>query len=151
VSSELVIRVRAPTAAPACKAVPVFRKGIEIRWRDMDAFGHVNNATYLTYLEEARDELLTGLLGDEAHRVVMRRVEIDFLTGLTQDDDRVTVEVTIARIGSSSVTTAERIVADSDGRVAAEARSVVVYTDASRRASAPLPDRVRQVLEGAAA
>jgi len=33
-----------------------YTKRIEIRWRDMDGFGHVNNAVYLTYLEEARDE-----------------------------------------------------------------------------------------------
>ena len=31
-------------------------KVVEIRWRDMDNFGHVNNSCYLTYLEEARDE-----------------------------------------------------------------------------------------------
>ena len=33
-------------------------KQIEIRWRDMDAFKHVNNAVYATYLEECRDELV---------------------------------------------------------------------------------------------
>ena len=40
-----------------------YTKRIEIRWRDMDGFGHVNNAVYLTYLEEARDQFLTELLG----------------------------------------------------------------------------------------
>ncbi len=34
-------------------------KRIEIRWRDLDGFAHVNNSTYLTYLEEARDEFFT--------------------------------------------------------------------------------------------
>src|SRR5438105_3829068 len=60
----------------------MFVKRIEIRWRDLDGFGHVNNSTYLTYLEEARDELLTRLLGDTVHRVVIRRIEIDFDSGL---------------------------------------------------------------------
>jgi hypothetical protein len=36
----------------------VHEKQIEIRWRDQDAYGHVNNAVYLTYLEEVRDEWL---------------------------------------------------------------------------------------------
>ena len=36
---------------------------VEIRWRDMDAYGHVNNAVYLTYLEWARDEWIQGVLG----------------------------------------------------------------------------------------
>ena len=63
-----------------------YEKRVEIRWRDMDGFLHVNNATYLTYLEEARDEFYTGLLGDHVQRMVARRVAIDFESGLTQDD-----------------------------------------------------------------
>jgi len=55
-------------------------KRIEIRWRDMDGFGHVNNSTYLTYLEEARDQFLTDLLGEAVHRIVIRRIEIDFVS-----------------------------------------------------------------------
>src|SRR3982751_3811505 len=39
-------------------------KRIEIRWRDVDAYGHVNNAVYLTYLEEVRDEWLRGRPGE---------------------------------------------------------------------------------------
>ena len=68
-------------------------KRIEIRWRDMDGFGHVNNSTYLTYLEEGRDEYITELVGETVHRVVIRRIEIDFVSGLTQDDDLVDVHV----------------------------------------------------------
>jgi acyl-CoA thioester hydrolase len=127
-----------------------FVKRIEIRWRDMDGFGHVNNSTYLTYLEEARDEFLTGLLGSETvHRIVIRRLAIDFRSGLTQADDMVEVSIEIARVGGSSVTTRERIVAVSDGRLAAEAETVVVHTDDARETSAPLPDEARRLLEEA--
>ncbi|MEA2268861.1 MAG: acyl-CoA thioester hydrolase, partial [Solirubrobacteraceae bacterium] len=38
-------------------------KRIEIRWRDVDNYGHVNNAVYLTYLEEVRDEWLLSVIG----------------------------------------------------------------------------------------
>ena len=41
----------------------VHRKRIPIRWRDMDAYGHVNNAVFLNYLEEARDEMVRRLFG----------------------------------------------------------------------------------------
>ena len=44
----------------------VHEKQIEIRWRDVDAYRHVNNAVYATYLEECRDELVDGLLGGSA-------------------------------------------------------------------------------------
>src|SRR5215213_8628400 len=55
-------------------------KRIEIRWRDLDAFGHVNHVVFLTYLEESRDEWLGGRLGDP-DRVwdwVVAHVEVDY-------------------------------------------------------------------------
>ncbi len=134
-----------------CAGMP-YTKRIEIRWRDMDGFGHVNNAVYLTYLEEARDEFYTQLLGhDTVGRMVARRVEIDFLSGLVQDDDEVDVELEVTRIGSSSVTTSERLIAVSDGRVAARSETVMVHTDDERANAAPLPEEARRLLEGVAA
>jgi acyl-CoA thioester hydrolase len=125
-------------------------KRIEIRWRDMDGFGHVNNSTYLTYLEEARDQYLTEILGEAVHRVVIRRIEIDFVSGLTQEDDHVDVECRLTGIGRSSLTLDERIVAVSDGRVAATAQTVMVHTDESRNASAPWPAEARAALTATA-
>src|SRR5205823_14225491 len=103
--------------------VPI--KRIEIRWRDLDGFGHVNNSTYLTYLEEARDQHLTDVLGEAVHRTVIRRLEIEFLSGLPQDDDYVDVDVRLTGVGTSSVTLEERIVSVLDGRVAATAKTVM--------------------------
>ena len=125
-----------------------FTKRIEIRWRDLDGFGHVNNSVYLTYLEEARDEFFTRLLGETVHRLVIRHIELSFVSGLVQEDDMVEVTVDVVRVGNSSVTTRERISAVSDGRVAAESGSVMVHTDDSREASAPLPAEARVLLEG---
>jgi acyl-CoA thioester hydrolase len=123
-------------------------KRVEIRWRDLDGFGHVNNSTYLTYLEEARDQYLTELLGEAVHRAVLRRLEIDYRSGLTQEDDYVDVSVRLTGVGTSSLRMDEEIVSVADGRVAATAASVMVHTDASRTASAPWPDAARAALEG---
>jgi acyl-CoA thioester hydrolase len=122
-------------------------KRIEIRWRDLDGFGHVNNSTYLTYLEEARDQHLTDVLGEAVHRTVIRRLEIDFLSGLTQEDDYVDVDVRLTGVGTSSVTLEERILSVLDGRVAATAKTVMVHTDDSRTASAPWPDASRDAID----
>jgi acyl-CoA thioester hydrolase len=122
-------------------------KRIEIRWRDLDGFGHVNNSTYLTYLEEARDQYLTDVLGEAVHRTVIRRLEIDFISGLTQEDDYVDVEVNLTGVGTSSVTLDERIVSNLDGRVAATARTVMVHTDETRAASAPWPGSSRDAID----
>ncbi len=122
-------------------------KRIEIRWRDLDGFGHVNNSTYLTYLEEARDQHLTDVLGEAVHRTVIRRIEIDFVSGLTQDDDYVDVDVRLTGVGTSSVTLDERIVSTLDGRVAATAKTVMVHTDGTRMASAPWPHASRDAID----
>jgi acyl-CoA thioester hydrolase len=126
-----------------------FCKRIEIRWRDLDGFGHVNNSTYLTYLEEGRDEYLTGLLGEAVHRVVVGRIEIDFRSGLVYEDEHVDVFMRLVEVGRSSARLEERIESVADGRLAAEAKTVVVYTDDSRTASAPWPDEERKRMEGA--
>jgi acyl-CoA thioester hydrolase len=126
-----------------------FCKRIEIRWRDLDGFGHVNNSTYLTYLEEGRDEYLTGLLGEAVHRVVVGRVEIDFRSGLVYEDEHVDVHMRLVEVGRSSARLEERIESVADGRLAAEAKTIVVYTDDSRTASAPWPAEERNRLEGA--
>jgi acyl-CoA thioester hydrolase len=118
---------------------------VEIRWRDMDAFGHVNNAVFLTYFEAARDDLLSHLCAsdEDVWRFVIRRVELDFLSQLTQADGAVRIEARLERIGSSSLRTIERLTARSDGRLAAEARAVMVHLDDTRTRPAAIPDELR--------
>jgi acyl-CoA thioester hydrolase len=123
---------------------PVYTKRVEIRWRDMDAFKHVNNSVYLTYLEEARDEWFLQVLGNGLllNDFVLARCAIDFRSPLTQEDGEVDVELRCTRVGTSSVATAERILAVSDGRLAAEAEGVLVHYDARTGKSRPLTDEI---------
>ena len=123
-------------------------KQIEIRWRDQDAYGHVNNAVYLTYLEEVRDEWLERALGDsgDAWGYVTARVAIDFRRELTQDDDAIVARLWLKRIGTSSVTTREEIVTIG-GELAAEAEAVLVARDSETGRSRPLSDAERAALE----
>jgi acyl-CoA thioester hydrolase len=121
----------------------VHEKQIEIRWRDQDAYGHVNNAVYLTYLEEVRDEWLERVLGDagDAWGYVTARVAIDFRRELTQGD-----EAWLTRIGRSSVTTREEIITVG-GELAAEAEAVLVARDKETGRSRPLSNPERAALE----
>jgi acyl-CoA thioester hydrolase len=126
----------------------VHEKQIEIRWRDQDAYGHVNNAVYLTYLEEVRDEWLERALGDtgDAWSYVTARVAIDFRRELTQDDDAIVARLWLTRIGTSSLTTREEIVTVA-GELAAEAEAVLVARDPESGRSRPLSDPERAALE----
>ena len=123
-------------------------KQIEIRWRDQDAYGHVNNAVYLTYLEEVRDEWLERALGDsgDAWSYVTARVAIDFRRELTQEDDAIVARLWLTRIGTSSVTTREEIVTVG-GELAAEAEAVLVARDTETGRSRPLSEAERAALE----
>ena len=123
-------------------------KQIEIRWRDQDPYGHVNNAVYLTYLEEVRDEWLERALGEsgDAWGYVTARVAIDFRRELTQDDDTVVARLWLTRIGTSSVTTREEIVTVG-GELAAEAEAVLVARDTETGRPRPLSDAERAALE----
>jgi acyl-CoA thioester hydrolase len=128
----------------------VHEKRIEIRWRDMDAYGHVNNAAYLTYLEEVRDEWLDRVLGGtgSAWDYVLARVAIDFRRELRQADDAVVASCRLERIGTSSVRTREEL-RTLDGTLSAEAEAVLVARDLEAGGSRPLTVAERAAFDAA--
>jgi acyl-CoA thioester hydrolase len=128
----------------------MLERRIEIRWRDMDAYGHVNNAVYLNFLEEARDAWVQEVLGSvsDTWDFVLAHVEIDFLSELKQDDRAVLVRCTGASVGRASVRTREEV-AKLDGTTSARAAAVIVPRDPATGRARPLNDLERELLEGA--
>jgi acyl-CoA thioester hydrolase len=124
------------------------QKRIEIRWRDVDAYDHVNNAVYATYLEECRDEWLARALGDagDIWDYVLARVAIDFRRELRLADDAAVVTCRLERIGTSSLTLREEI-KFVDGTLAAESEAVLVARDRSTGRSRPISDAERTAFE----
>jgi acyl-CoA thioester hydrolase len=116
---------------------------IPIRWRDIDALGHVNNAVYLTYLEELLAVVLGPVLGDD---YVSARVEMDFRNEVRLADRELLGSTAVERIGTSSVTAAFTLTRP-DGVVALEGRTVLVAWDPAARSSRPLTDAERRALE----
>src|SRR6188508_2977250 len=115
----------------------------QVRFRDCDAMGHVNNAVYSTYLEEAR----IGVLGD-LFDFILARVEIDFRAELRMGEE-IEVRTRCSRIGTKSFDL-EHVIAVGD-RVVAEAKSVLVAYDYELGGSVPIGDELRAALEAAAA
>jgi acyl-CoA thioester hydrolase len=126
-------------------------KAIEIRWRDVDAYLHVNNAVYATYLEECRDEWVERALADagDPWDFVLARVAIDFRRELRLEDESVVVTCRLERIGTSSVVLREQI-RTPGGVLAAEAEAVLVARDRESGRSRPLTDRERAAFARAA-
>ena len=129
-----------------------YEKRIEVRWRDVDALRHVNNAVFATYLEECRDAWLEQALGEDGALwdYVLARVAIDFRREIGLQEEAVLARATLVRIGTSSLTLREEIRL-LDGAVAAEAESVIVARDRETGRSRPLDDAERSALEAALA
>ena len=123
-------------------------KRIEIRWRDIDAYQHVNQAVYLTYLEEMVDDWVRTALGG-LWDYVAARVSIDYRAELRLEDRQAVGTVRLERIGTKSVTVLAEIRAP-DGRLAAEAELVVVARDPDTGESRALNDAERAAFEAAA-
>jgi len=126
----------------------VIEKRIEIRWADLDAFRHVNNAIYLTYLEEARDSWLEAMVpaGRSTWDYVLARVAIDFRRELREEDEYLVASCRLERLGRSSIVTHEEI-RRLDGELAAEAEVVMVARDAETGRSRPLDPAEHEAFE----
>ena len=97
-----------------------------VRFRDCDAMGHVNNAVYSTYLEEARIGVLGGL-----NDFILARVEIDFRSELRMGEE-VEVRTRCPRIGTKSFDLEHVIAADGQGRRRGEERPRLLRLRARR-------------------
>ncbi len=119
---------------------------IDLRWRDLDFLGHLNQAVYHELLEEGRGALFEQLGAlDGGFFFVLARVELDHRQEIRRDHSPVTVVLRVESVGRSSVSLAHDIVRN-DGAVAAEGRSVLVAWDRDARRSRPLTESERAAL-----
>ena len=123
-------------------------KRIDLRWRDLDAYGHVNQAVYLTYSEEVLDHWLREKLelGPERNwDYVAAKTTIEYRSELRLSDEQAVGSVTSVSLGTKSLTAGVTLRA-SDGRVVAELQHVVAVLDGKGGASRPLTERDREAL-----
>ncbi|WP_238149814.1 acyl-CoA thioesterase [Dyella jiangningensis] len=137
--------------APANQPRALFVASIGVRWRDLDAFNHVNNSNYLTYLEEARLQWLRHVPGwfDEQSMPVLAASEINYRRPI-EWPAQLHVELTCERLGNSSITLAHRIVdADDDTQLYSDGKVVMVWMNPATGKPVPLPRSIRDAAEGA--
>jgi acyl-CoA thioester hydrolase len=123
-----------------------FSTEMEVRWRDVDALGHVNNAVYLTYLEQARvryfEEIGLGFGTDAG--MILAEITCTYRSPLSLSE-RVTVWMRVSEFRNSSFIVLYRIEGE-DGRLAATARSVQVCYDYDASRAVPIPDEWRAAI-----
>ena len=123
---------------------------VEIRWRDIDILGHLNQSVYHELIEEAR----IALIADIMRRVgaeqlpggyVLAHVDLDYHAEVRKDHGEVDIVVRLTRAGTSSLEL-EQEVRLPDGRLAASGKSVLVAWDAAARSKRSLTEQERAAL-----
>lgn len=124
-----------------------------VRYGDMDTLGHVNNAKYLTYMEQARigyfrdNELWDGSVSKLG--MIVACISIDYKLPLTMDDGTVQVWTRVSRLGTKSFDVENLIIADRQGSpaIAASATAIIVVFDYTQQSTAAMPDEWREKIK----
>jgi acyl-CoA thioester hydrolase len=104
---------------------PIAEGGVEIRWTDVDAFGHVHHVAMVAILEHARSKWLDGVLSADAWDYALVRIELNYRSELRFQDRVARCEFGVERIGTSSITLSETV-RGPGSRVVADGKSVIV-------------------------
>ena len=123
---------------------------VPVHWGDQDTFGHVNNVRYLRWAETARVDYLmrVGIWQRyELDRVgpIVASITCDYRRAL-EYPETVRVGARVTGIGTSSFKMAHKIVSATQGFVAAELTSVLVFYDYNAKRPVPLPEEIREAI-----
>lgn len=120
---------------------------LQPRFKDTDALGHINNASYATWFEEARRpifELFIPDLDPKKWSLIIARIEIDYLAqGHYQK--KATIHTWVEKVGNSSFTLVQEAI--QDGKAICRAKSILVHFDYGTQKSVMIPDEIRKKLE----
>jgi acyl-CoA thioester hydrolase len=109
-----------------------------VRWGDLDAFGHVNNATYLVYAQEAR------YAWSKMIEMVVARAEVDFVAPIYMGDFYLDIEIWVNKIGTSSFGVTYEM--KNGAELVAVVKTVQVTVSMETKKSRPLNDAERDFL-----
>ncbi len=125
----------------------IFNIEIAKRFKDLDPYDHVSNATFLDYVMEARVRVYRqlGLSERGVMGQVVVRQEIDYLRPISFSLTPLVARTWFMHLGTSSFTMQTQLM--DEGDLAADAKSVMVCFDKDAQSSRPVPDEFRRVIE----
>jgi acyl-CoA thioester hydrolase len=109
-----------------------------VRWGDLDAFGHVNNASYLIYAQEAR------FAWSKMLEMVVARAEVDFIAPIYTGDIYIDVEIWVHKVGNSSFALTYEM--KNGDELIARVKTVQVTVSMETKKSRPINDAERDFL-----
>ncbi len=133
---------------PEASSHKVLGVPIEVRFRDMDSMGHVNNAVYFTYLEIARVAFYRHFMGAteiEDLEMIAAKATCEFRSPATWND-RLLVRIWVSRVGTTSYDFDYEIRDENSGRLIATAQTIQVAWDYRTDSKKVVPQRLRELL-----
>lgn len=126
-----------------------FSQTLEVRYNDLDTMRHVNNAIYLTYIEQARSSYLAAACQWDwtSLNIVLAKTDISYRRSIHYHN-KPTVWIRTSKLGRSSITQ-EVVITEKDRSdiVYAEATVVLVHIDYKTSRPLPLPDYIRSRIQ----
>lgn len=136
-----------PPTVPSATLFKV-KVDVPVRWGDMDALGHVNNARYLTFFETGRIAYFESLSPDKRAAIegatpVLAHVDVDYLKPV-EYPATLQVCVRVVRVGNTSLEWEHLVLDKATGEAVAFGKAVLVSFDFAKKTKAPLPESVRK-------
>jgi acyl-CoA thioester hydrolase len=121
----------------------------QVRWGDLDAFMHVNNAAYLTYIQESRVDFTVysrqrSNLQPVLIEMVVAHADIDYINPIYDAGIEIDIDVWVSKIGTSSFVLQYEL--SKDGTIYAKAKTVQVTVSMESKSSRPVNEQEREFL-----
>ncbi len=113
---------------------------IQLRFNDVDKFGHVNNTVYFSFYDLGKTEYFASVcpgVNWEKDGIVVVHIEADFLAQIF-GSDHIAVETAVSEIGTKSFSLVQRVINTETGEVKCVCKSVMVTFDLENHISMPL-------------
>lgn len=121
----------------------------QIRFSDVDQFGHVNNSVYFALYDLAKTTYVKDVLGDSVdwHRmgIVVANINANFLLPVFFDD-KIKIETATVHLGNKSFTLLQRAVTEDTGEVKCECKTVMVMFDLKEKQPMQIPDEFKAII-----
>lgn len=121
----------------------------QIRFCDVDQFGHVNNSVYFALYDLAKTTYVKDVLGDSVDwrrmGIVVANINANFLLPVFFDD-KIKIETATVHLGNKSFTLLQRAVTEDTGEVKCECKTVMVMFDLKEKQPMLIPDEFKAII-----
>lgn len=126
------------------------RAEIQMRFNDIDIYGHANNAIYLQYFDIGKLRYLEAAIGSDfiqkGFTAVIVHIECDFFSPTTLEEN-IVVDTSVVRMGDKSITFEQRIINPTTDDLKCSCRTVMAVFNPFTLKSAPIPEELRKEFE----